>query len=563
MEKKVFRKYSQIYFDGNERAPSRSMYYPLGYKKEDFKKSQVGVASTWNKVTPCNAHINELADEAIKGIEENGGKAILFNTITVSDGISMGTPGMNYSLASREIIADSIETVVQAQGFDGFLAIGGCDKNIPGCAMAMARLNRPSIFVYGGSIKAGQHQHDGQQKKLDIVSVFEAVGRLSKKEITVDELDDIESKAIPGFGSCGGMYTANTMASSMEALGLSLPQTSSQLAQSNQKLVNCWESGQALMNLLEKEITPLDILSKESFENAITLTMALGGSTNAVLHLLAIAHEANIHLTLNDFKTIAKKTPVLSDLKPSGQFLMEDLIDIGGISPLMKMLVEENLLHGDCLTVTGKTLKDNLRDIAPYPKNQNIVKSFKNPIKQEGHLTILSGNLAPEGSVAKISGKEGLFFEGKARVFNSEEDAFKAIVKNKVVKGDVLIIRYEGPKGGPGMREMLSPTSAIIGKGLGKDVALITDGRFSGGSHGFVVGHISPEAYVGGPLSLIENGDKITIDAKKGTLSHHLSDHEVKERKRKWEPLEKMKLKGVLKKYKETVSSASTGAVTT
>ena len=424
MKKNLHRKYSKIYYDGFERASSRSMLYPLGFKKKDFQKSQVGIASTWNKVTPCNAHIDKLAEEAVSSVEENEGKGILFNTITVSDGISMGTPGMNYSLVSREIIADSIETVMEAQGLDGLIAIGGCDKNIPGCVMAMARLNRPSLFIYGGSIAPGVLK---SKEKVDIVSVFEAVGKYSKNEINEKELEEIESKAIPGFGSCGGMYTANTMASAVEALGLSLPGSSSQLAESQNKIYDCSESGKAVMNLINLGIRPRDILTKKSFENAIVVVMALGGSTNAVLHLLAIAHESGIELTLDDFVKIAEKTPVLADLKPSGNFVMADFIQIGGLSPLMKILWEAGLLHGDCLTVTGKTLKENLKDVKPYPFNQNIVSSLNKPLKKNGHLVVLKGNLAPKGSVAKISGKEGLNFEGTALCFNSEEEAFKAI----------------------------------------------------------------------------------------------------------------------------------------
>ena len=559
MKKNFHRKYSKIYYDGFERASSRSMLYPLGFKKEDFQKSQVGIASTWNKVTPCNAHIDKLAEEAVSSVEENEGKGILFNTITVSDGISMGTPGMNYSLVSREIIADSIETVMEAQGLDGLIAIGGCDKNIPGCVMAMARLNRPSLFIYGGSIAPGVLKN---KEKVDIVSVFEAVGKYSKNEINEKELEEIESKAIPGFGSCGGMYTANTMASAVEALGLSLPGSSSQLAESQNKIYDCSESGKAVMNLVNLGIRPRDILTKKSFENAIVVVMALGGSTNAVLHLLAIAHESGIKLTLDDFVKIAEKTPVLADLKPSGNFVMADFIQIGGLSPLMKILWEAGLLHGDCLTVTGKTLKENLKDVKPYPFHQNIVSSLNKPLKKNGHLVVLKGNLAPEGSVAKISGKEGLNFEGTALCFNSEEEAFKAIIGGVVQKGNVLVIRYEGPKGGPGMREMLSPTSAIMGKGLGKDVALITDGRFSGGSHGFVVGHITPEAYEGGPLALIEDGDRISIEAQSGKINLLIDQEILDQRRKEWKrPLKN--INGVLKKYRNTVTNASLGAVTT
>ena len=503
------RKYSSSLVDGIDQAGARSMLRPTGFSDEDFKKPQVGIASTWSNVTPCNMHINELAQTICSSVDDAGLKSVLFNTITISDGISMGTLGMRYSLVSREVIADSIETVVGCEGFDGFLTIGGCDKNMPGCVIAMARLNRPSIFVYGGTILPGLHKG----KKIDIVSVFEAVGKNANKQISNRELEDIEKKAIPGPGSCGGMYTANTMASAIEAMGLSLTNSSAQPAVSNSKKNDCKKSAIALMNCVKKDINPRDIITKKSLENAITVVMALGGSTNAVLHLIAIAKASRVKLTLNDFDRIGKKTPVLADLKPSGKYSMSELIHIGGVAPLMKTLLNAKLLHGDCLTVTGKTLAQNLRDIKPYPKKQTIVRSLDNPIKKDGHLIILKGNLSPNGSVAKISGKEGNIFIGKAQVFHSEERALKAILNGKIKKGTVIVIRNEGPVGGPGMREMLSPTSAVMGKGLGKDVALITDGRFSGGSHGFVVGHISPEAFVGGPLAAVKNGDLIEIDS--------------------------------------------------
>ncbi len=554
MSQNELRLHSKVVVDGVDRTPNRSMLRAVGFSSEDFKKPQIGVASTWSMVTPCNMHINALADETAVGINAAGGKAIIFNTISVSDGIAMGTPGMRYSLVSREVIADSIETVVSGQGFDGFVAIGGCDKNMPGCVMSIARLNRPAVFVYGGTIRPGKNRRD-------IVSVFEAVGAHAKGDITDDELLDVESTAIPGPGSCGGMYTANTMASAIEALGLSLPNSSAQEAVSEQKKTDCQRAGEAVLNLLRLGIKPSDILSKEAFENAITVTIALGGSTNAVLHLLAIAHTAGVELSLDDFTRLGKNVPVLADVKPSGNFLMSELIAIGGIQPLMKILLDAGYLHGDCITVTGKTLTENLKDVAPYPADQQIVRPLTNPIKPDSHLVVLYGNLAPEGSVAKISGKEGLTFTGTARTFHSEESALKAILDGIVTKGDVLVIRYEGPVGGPGMREMLSPTSAIMGKGLGKDVALITDGRFSGGSHGFVVGHITPEAAVGGPIALVEDGDKITIDATNNMMTLHISDETLQKRKLQWTRPE-IPDRGTLAKYARMVTSASKGAVT-
>lgn len=554
MSQSKLRSHSSIVVDGADRAPNRSMLRAVGFKSEDFKKPQIGVASTWSMVTPCNMHINVLADETAQAIENAGGKGVVFNTISVSDGISMGTPGMRYSLVSREVIADSIETVVGAQGFDGFVAIGGCDKNMPGCVMAIARLNRPAVFVYGGTIKPGKNRRD-------IVSVFEAVGAHAKGSITDEELLEVESTAIPGPGSCGGMYTANTMASAIEALGLSLPNSSAQEAVSQSKHSDCQRAGVAVLNLLEKGIQPSDILTKKAFENAITVTIALGGSTNAVLHLLAIAHTAGIDITLEDFTRLGEKVPVLADVKPSGKFLMSELIEIGGIQPLMKMLLDRGLLHGDCLTVTGYTMAENLKDVKPYPTNQEIVRSFENPIKVNSHLVVLYGNLAPEGAVAKISGKEGLRFEGNAKVYHSEESALKAILDGTVVKGDVLVIRYEGPVGGPGMREMLSPTSAIMGRDLGKDVALITDGRFSGGSHGFVVGHVTPEAAVGGPIAFVEDGDIIVIDAESHEIRLEVPADILNQRKSNWKKPE-LPNRGTLAKYARTVTSASIGAVT-
>lgn len=549
------RPYSSIVVDGVEQAPSRAMLYPTGFTTEDFSKPQIGIASTWSMVTPCNMHINELAEAAAMGADEAGAKSVLFNTITVSDGISMGTPGMRYSLVSREVIADSIETVVGAQGFDGFVAIGGCDKNMPACGMAMARMDRPSVFVYGGTILPGK-------ERRDIVSVFEAVGGHAAGSVSDIELKDVEATAIPGPGSCGGMYTANTMASSMEALGLSLPGSSAQNAVSQDKKQDSYNAGAAVRNLIKLGIKPSDILSREAFENAITLTIALEGSTNAVLHLLAIAHAANIPLSIDDFSRVGKRVPVLADMRPAGVYAMSELIEIGGILPLMKTLLQEGLLHGDCMTVTGKTMAENLADVADYPAEQKIIRPLSNPIKKDSHLVVLRGNLAPEGAVAKITGHEGLTFTGKARCFHGEEAAMAAIMDGTVVKGDVVIVRYEGPKGGPGMREMLSPTSAINGRGLSQDVALLTDGRFSGGSHGFVIGHVTPEAHLGGPIALVEDGDTITVDAENAEINLHVSDEELAARQANWRAPAPYTQRGTLAKYAQLVSSASEGAVT-
>ena len=550
------RKYSSVIVDGVEQAPSRAMLRAVGFDDEDFSKPQVGIASTWSMVTPCNMHINILAEAAAEGADKTGSKSVIFNTITVSDGISMGTQGMRYSLVSREVIADSIETVVGGQGFDGLVALGGCDKNMPGCLMAIARLNRPAVFVYGGSIRPGKN-------RTDVVSVFEAVGQHSEGKITDIELTQIESEAIPGPGSCGGMYTANTMASAIEAMGLSLPNSSAQEAVSKIKLEDSRAAGEAVSNLINLGIRPRDILTKQAFENAITVVIALGGSTNAVLHLLAIAHEAEVDLTMDDFERIGKRTPVLADVRPSGNYLMSELIEIGGILPLMSTLLEKQLLDGSQMTVTGKTLEENLVSVQDYPEDQSIIHTFEKPIKSDSHLRMLYGNLAPEGAVAKISGKEGTNFTGKARVFDSEEDAMKGIMNGEIVQNDVLVIRYEGPKGGPGMREMLSPTAAIMGKGLGDKVAFLTDGRFSGGTHGFVVGHITPEAYDGGPLAIVEDGDEITIDADSNQVNLNISDQEIASRSKKWVRPKNTIEKGVLGKYRTLVSSASKGAVTT
>ncbi len=549
------RPYSSVIVDGLAQTPSRAMLRAVGFSDGDFNKPQIGIASTWSMVTPCNMHINELADYAAAGANAAGAKALVFNTITVSDGISMGTPGMRYSLVSREVICDSIETVTAGQGFDGVVTIGGCDKNMPGCVMAMLRLDRPSVFVYGGTIKPGA-------ERRDIVSVFEAVGQRAAGTIDEDQLIAVEKTAIPGPGSCGGMYTANTMASAIEALGLSLPNSSAQEAVSEDKKQDSERAGAAVMRLIEMDLKPSDIVCKKAFENSVTLVIALGGSTNAVLHLLAMAQCAKVDLTLDDFTTIGRRVPVLADVKPSGKYLMSELIEIGGIQPLMKILLDRGLLHGDVMTVTGRTLAENLASVKPYPETQEIIRSFDNPVKKDSHLRILYGNLAPEGAVAKISGKEGLSFTGKARCFNSEEDALKAILDDKIDKGSVIVIRYEGPKGGPGMREMLSPTSAIMGAGLGKDVALITDGRFSGGSHGFVIGHVTPEAAVGGPIGLLQDDDIITIDSETNALTAAVDASEIDRRRNFWTMEKKTPTRGVLAKYAKLVSSASLGAIT-
>ena len=549
------RKYSKELVDGPNQAASRSMLRGVGFTSEDFTKPFVGIASTGAKVTPCNMHINQLAEVVEKSVDTSGGKGVLFNTITVSDGISMGTQGMKYSLVSREVIADSIETVVGCLGYDGLIAIGGCDKNMPGCVIGMARLNRPSIFVYGGSIRPSE-------ENTDYVTVCEKTGEFSKGDLPEAELIHVEKISVKGPGSCGGMYTANTMASAIEALGMSLPGSSSQDAVSDDKQNDCKEAGLAIINLLDKDIKPSDIMTKKAFENAITVVISLGGSTNAVLHMLAMAYAIGVDLHLDDFTRIGKKTPVMADLKPFGSHYMSELNANGGIQPLMKMLLKKGLLHGDCLTVTGKTLAENLENIQPYNDKQQIIRSFENPIKENSHLRILYGNLAKEGAVAKITGKEGTSFEGIARVFNSEEDGVEAILAKSIKPGDVVVIRYEGPKGGPGMREMLKPTSAIMGQGLGDSVAFITDGRFSGGTHGFVVGHITPEAADGGLIAIVEDGDTILIDAENDQLLLKVSEDQIAHRISKWVNLTKTPEKGVLSKFAKSVKSASLGAVT-
>ena len=561
------RLHSSTVVDGHDRAPARSMLRAVGFDDEDFKKPQVAVASSPSDLTPCNMHLGELASHASKGIDTAGGKAINFSTITVSDGISMGTKGMRYSLVSRDVIADSIETTVAAEGFDGLVAIGGCDKNMPGCMIAIARLNRPAVFVYGGTILPGFRPKDTEEEcdPMDIVSVFEAVGKHAKGELTDEELKEVEKYAIPGAGSCGGMYTANTMASAIEALGMSLPGSSAQIAVGKEKRKDCEMAGAAVLKMLENDIKPRDIMTRKAFENAITTCLALGGSTNLILHLLAIAHSAQIDLTIDDFKQIGDRIPLLADVKPFGRYNMSHLIRVGGIRPMMKLLLDRGLLHGECLTVTGETIADTLKAEKPYanyPEEQDIIRPWDDPIKKSTHLRILKGNLAPEGAVGKITGKEGLYFKGTAKVYESEEAALVGILRGDVISGDVVVIRNEGPVGGPGMREMLSPTSAVAGRGLIKEVALITDGRFSGGSHGFDVGHICPEAAKGGPIGIVQSGDLIEIDAVKNTISLLIDGTDFTARMKAFKPTGAGEQRGVLGKYAALVASASEGAVT-
>ncbi|MBY0117031.1 dihydroxy-acid dehydratase [Paenibacillus sp. FSL L8-0435] len=556
--KKDLRIRSKVISEGANRVPNRAMLRAVGFQDEDFKKPMIGIASTWSEVTPCNMHINDLAVQAKRGARNNGGAPLIFNTITVSDGISMGHGGMLFSLPSREAIADSIEIVTGAERFDGVVAIGGCDKNTPACLMAIGRMNIPSVYVYGGTIQPGTL--DG--KKVDIVSAFEAVGQYQDGKITDEQLHKVECSVCPGPGACGGMYTANTMAAAAEAMGMCLPGSSSTSAISADKALECEAAGKQVISLLEQEIYPRDIMTKKAFENAITVVMALGGSTNAFLHLLAIAHSVEVDLTLDDFERIRLRVPHLADLKPSGQYVMQDLNDIGGVSGVMKLLLAEGLLHGDCLTVTGKTLAENLAEAAPLQNDQEIIRPLNNPLKPNGPLVVLRGNLAPEGAVAKMSGMKIQQFSGPTKVYDSEDEATEAIMNDEIQEGDVLVIRYCGPKGGPGMPEMLSVTALIVGKGLGGKVALITDGRFSGGSHGFVVGHVSPEAQVGGPISLLQNGDIITIDSDIQEIKVEVPEEELAARAQAWvQPPLKVK-SGVLAKYAKLVSSASRGAVT-
>ncbi|WP_025025863.1 dihydroxy-acid dehydratase [Caldalkalibacillus mannanilyticus] len=556
-QKKDLRNRSIVISEGEHRAPNRAMLRAVGFTDEDFKKPMIGIASTWSEVTPCNMHIDQLAIRAKEGAKEGGGAPLIFNTITVSDGISMGTPGMRYSLPSREVIADSIETVVGAENLDGLVAIGGCDKNMPACMIAMGRLNVPSVFVYGGTIAPGKHEG----KDIDIVSAFEAVGKYNSGAIEKEELHTIECHACPGAGSCGGMYTANTMASAIEAMGMSLPGSSSNPAETSNKLDDCEKAGRAVIRLLEQDIYPRDIMTKKAFENAITVVMALGGSTNAILHLLAIAHTVDVDLSLEDFERIRLGVPHIADLKPSGRYVMQDLHNVGGVQAVMKVLLEKGLLHGDCLTVTGKTVAENLAEAPDLAEGQDVIRSFDQPLRETGPLVVLKGNLAPEGAVAKMSGLKVKEITGPARVFDSEEEATKAVLEDRINEGDVVVIRYAGPKGGPGMAEMLSISAIIVGKGLGEKIGLLTDGRFSGGTHGLVVGHVSPEAQVGGPIGLLQEGDTITIDSISQSLNVHLSDEEFAKRQAEWVAPPLKATRGVLAKYAKLVSSASKGAV--
>jgi dihydroxy-acid dehydratase len=554
----VLNKFSRVVTQDPTQPAAKAMLHAIGLTSEDLSKPFVGIASTGYEGNPCNMHLNDLSKNIKEGILKKDLIALIFNTIGVSDGISMGTQGMRYSLPSRDIIADSIETVVQAMAYDALITVVGCDKNMPGALMSMLRLNRPSILVYGGTIAPGCHNG----KKLDVVSAFEAWGEKVSGKIDESEFSNIIKNACPGAGACGGMYTANTMSSAIEAMGMSLPYNSSNPATSEEKIKECNEIGNAIDNLIKNDLKPLDILTRESIENAVRLITVLGGSTNAVLHILAIANSANINFSIDDFQKISESTPFLADLKPSGKFLMEDLHNVGGIPAVMKYMLENNLLNGDCITVTGKTISENLKNVKLLEIDQEIIKSISNPIKDSGHIRILYGNIALNGSVAKITGKEGLTFSGKAIVFNSEQEANDGIKNGLVKKGNVVVIRYVGPKGGPGMPEMLKPTSAIMGCGLGKDVALITDGRFSGGTHGFVVGHICPEAQEGGNIALIENNDILTINAIINTISVEISDNELLKRRSKWiKPDLKFK-NGVLYKYCNNVSNASNGCVT-
>ncbi|WP_020008775.1 dihydroxy-acid dehydratase [Salinicoccus albus] len=548
---------SHVYTESNVKAPNRAMLRAVGLTDDSFTKPQIGIGSTWAEVTPCNIHLNDLAKAAKQGALDSGGVPLQFNTITVSDGISMGTQGMRYSLPSRDLIADSIETVVGAENLDGLVAIGACDKNIPGCGIAIANAEMPAIFVYGGTIAPGRHKG----KDIDLVSVFEGVGKNSAGDIDDEELNAIECNACPGAGACGGMYTANTMASAMEAMGMSLPGSASNPAESEDKEKDVKAAGEAVLNLLEQGIYPKDIMTEKAFENAITVVMALGGSTNAILHLLAIARAAEVDLTIDDFNRIQEKVPHLADLKPSGRYVFQDLYNVGGVQAVMKMLHREGYLHGDCLTVTGRTVAENLAEAADLTDGQDVIMPLENPKRADGPLIVLKGNLSPTGAVAKVSGVKIKRHEGPARVFNTEKEASDAVLNNEIREGDVLVIRYVGPKGGPGMPEMLSVSSLLVGKGLGQKVALLTDGRFSGGTHGLVVGHISPEAQSGGPIAFLEEGDLVTIDSEHKEISFDVSDEVIEQRKAEWVQPELYR-KGVLGKYAHNVTSSAEGAVT-
>ncbi|MCA0971700.1 dihydroxy-acid dehydratase [Halobacillus litoralis] len=556
--KKDLRIRSKAISEGVNRVPNRSMLRAVGFTDEDFKKPMIGVASTWSEVTPCNVHIDRLAREAKNGARESGGAPMIFNTITVADGIAMGHEGMNYSLPSREVIADSIETVMNAERLDGVVAIGGCDKTTPGCLISIGRMNLPAVYVYGGTIQPGKLNGED----IDIVSSFEAVGQYHEGKINDEQLHKVECSACPGAGACGGMYTANTMASAVEALGMSIPGSSSTPAIADYKEQECHQAGEMVLELLERDIYPRDIMTKEAFENAITVVMALGGSTNAFLHLLAIAHSAGVDLTLDDFERVRQNVPHIADMKPSGKYVMQDLYESGGVPAVMKLLHEHGLLHGDCLTVTGKTVAENLAEAAPLKEGQKVILPLETPIKPNGPLVVLKGNLAPEGAVAKMSGQKISRFEGTARVYDSEAEATEAIEKDAIKAGDVLVIRNVGPKGGPGMPEMLSITAMIVGKGLGGQVALITDGRFSGGSHGFVIGHVAPEAAVGGPIGLLQSGDTVIIDSDTQEMNMDVSDGELERRRQAWQRPEPKFKTGVLAKYARLVSSSAKGAVT-
>lgn len=557
MSRKI-NKFSARLTESQSQVGSKAMLYATGLSEDDMKKAQVGIASTGWDGNPCNMHLNGLATEVKKSVWANEMVGFVFHSIGVSDGISMGTQGMKYSLPSRDIIADSIETVMKAQWYDGNISVVGCDKNMPGAVMAMARVNRPSIMVYGGTIRPGNLNGE----KLDIVSAFESYGKFLSEEFTEDQMNRVLKHACPGAGACGGMYTANTMASAIETLGMSLPYSSSIPATHDEKLKECIRAGKAIRILLEKDVKPKDIITKESLENAVAMIIALGGSTNAVMHMLAIAHAAEVSFTIDDFQAVSDRTPFLADLKPSGKYVMEDLYNAGGVPAVQKLLLKEGLLKGDCLTVTGKTLEENVAELPGLLEEQKVIHPVTEPVKKTGHLQILYGNLSPDGSVAKITGKEGTRFSGEAVVFESEEDALEGIRGGKVEKGNVVVIRYEGPKGGPGMREMLSITAAIMGAGLGNDVALITDGRFSGGTHGFVIGHVTPEAQLGGPIGLLQNGDTITIDADERILNVDLSDEELETRRKNWKAPELKVKSGSLYKYAKLVSTASEGCVT-
>ena len=551
-------KYSSRITQPSSQGASQAMLYATGLRDEDFAKPQVGIASVWFEGNPCNMHLLQLSEKVKQGVEAAGLVGMRFNTIGVSDGISMGTEGMSFSLQSRDLIADSIETVMAAQWYDANVSIPGCDKNMPGCVMAMGRLNRPSLMIYGGTIRPGCLN----EQKLDVVSAFQSYGEYLAGNINDEERRAIVRNSCPGAGACGGMYTANTMASAIEALGMSLPYSASTPAEDPLKLEECFRAGAAIQNLLDQDIKPRDIMTREAFENAMVLVSVIGGSTNAVLHLIAMARSVDVPLTLDDFQRVSDGAPLLADFKPSGPYVMEDLHEAGGIPAVMKMLLEAGLLAGHCRTVTGRTVRENLKDVPGLKAGQKIVRPLSDPLKATSHIQILRGNLAPEGAVAKITGKEGLRFSGPARVYDSEELMLQALERNEITKGDVIVIRYEGPKGGPGMPEMLTPTSAIMGAGLGKDVALITDGRFSGGSHGFIVGHVTPEAQEGGPIALVRSGDRITIDASKNLLSADLSESELKARRDQWRMPPYKATRGTLAKYIRLVQNASLGCVT-